>query len=199
MLNPSLPRFWCFHSLVSKHLVALSFLVCLLLAVAPVPLYSQANAGSVSGLVTDASGGTVAGATITLTDKSTNTPRSTTSNEAGRYFFANVPPGNYEITANKTGFRLSKVSDITVVVGTPLSIDFTLRLGEVSDTVVVEAAGATLQTLNSSVGTTMAFNQLQELPNLSRDVSSLVTLQPATAPNGSVAGAVTTATTWMAP
>lgn len=190
MLNPSLRRFWCFLSLVSKPLVALFFLVCLLLAVAPVPLYSQANAGSVSGLVTDASGGTVAGATITLTDKSTNTPRSTTSNEAGRYFFANVPPGNYEITANRTGFRLSKVSDITVAVGTPLSIDFKLQLGEISDTVVVEAAGATLQTLNSSVGTTMAFNQLQELPNLSRDVSSLVTLQPATAPNGSVAGAV---------
>jgi hypothetical protein len=56
--------------------------------------------------------------------------------------------------------------------------------------VVVEASGASLQTLNATVGTTIAFRNLQELPNLSRDVSSLVTLQPATAPNGSVAGAV---------
>lgn len=191
MMTHSLSPSGCFLSLSTKNLAALSAVLFLIFLIVPGSLHAQAaNAGSVSGSVTDASGGTVAGATITLTDKSTNTPRLTTSNEAGRYLFANVPPGNYEITANKTGFRLSRISDITVVVGTPLTIDFKLELGSVADTIVVEATGATLQTLNSSVGTTMAFQQLQELPNLSRDVSSLVTLQPATAPNGSVAGAV---------
>jgi hypothetical protein len=58
----------------------------------------------------------VGGATITLVDKATSVPRTTASNEAGRYLFANVPPGSYEVTANKTGFRSPKVSEISVTV-----------------------------------------------------------------------------------
>ena len=114
-----------------------------------------ANAGSVAGLVTDTSGGAVGGASITLTDKATGTPRTTASNETGRYLFANVPPGPYEITTNKTGFRVAKVSQIEVTIGTPLTINFSLEVGTIAQTVEVTATGAELQTTNATVGTTI--------------------------------------------
>jgi uncharacterized surface anchored protein len=90
----------------TKRVVLLVVALCCLFVLTPPASYPQAaNAGSVAGLVTDISSGVVAGATITLRDKATNTPRTVITNDAGRYLFANVPPGDYEITANKTGFR----------------------------------------------------------------------------------------------
>src|SRR5260370_37685115 len=96
----------------------------------------------------------------------------------------------YDIQVEKTGFTLAKFAQQEVSIGRQLTVNAKLKLGEVTERVVVEASGATLQTLNAEVGTTIGFQDLQELPNLSRDVSSLLTLQPGIAPNGSVAGAV---------
>src|SRR5260370_2779415 len=96
----------------------------------------------------------------------------------------------YDIQVEKTGFTLAKFAQQEVSIGRQLTVNAKLKIGSVTETVVVEASGATLQTLNAAVGTTIGFQSLQELPNLSRDVSSLLTLQPGIAPNGSVAGAV---------
>src|SRR6266404_5360751 len=88
--------------MLSKRVVLVVVALCCLFALTPSTLYSQsASAGSVAGLVTDTSGASVVGATITLIDKATNTPRTVASNEAGRYNFANVAPGDYALTANK--------------------------------------------------------------------------------------------------
>src|SRR6516164_5717149 len=97
---------------------ALLFAIFLVaVALCPALSYSQAaNAGTVAGIVTDSSGAIIVGATMTLTDKSTNTPRTEVSNDAGRYVFPNVPPGTYSITANKSGFRVAKVNEIKVSV-----------------------------------------------------------------------------------
>lgn len=156
-----------------------------------------ANAGSVSGIVTDSSGGSVGGATITLRDKSTSTTRATTSNEAGRYLLANVPPGLYEIEASREGFRLSKVSEVKVVVGTALNIDFKLELGSVTQTVEVSTTGVDLQTSNSTIGTSIVGDTLLMLPNIGRETAALATLQPAVTPNGYTAGVVNDQNTYQ--
>lgn len=195
MMNPSHGKAKRFSSLSRNQILAVAFLV---LVIVPVPLHGQATtAGGVSGLVADASGGSVAGATITLTDKGTGIARTTTSNEAGRYLFANVPSGTYTITANKTGFNLSKVSEISVVVGTPLTIDFKLEVGSVSQTVEVSAAGAELQTANSTIGTSIVGDTLLMLPNIGRETAALATLQPAVTPNGYTAGVVNDQNTYQ--
>jgi len=160
------------------------------LALCPSALYSQAsNAGSVAGIVTDSSGAVVAGATVTLTDKATTTHRTETSNDAGRYFFPNLPPGPYEITASKTGFRLEKVTDVNVNVGSPLTIDFRLEIGSMAETVEVTSTGAELQTTNATMGTTLSGETLLLLPNLGRDVTTLLIAQPGVSPDGYSAGA----------
>ncbi len=176
--------------MLSKRVVLLVVALCCLFALTPSALFSQStSAGSVAGLVSDPSGGSIVGATITLTDKATNTPRTATSNEAGRYNFADVTPGGYEVKANKTGFRLAKVSQIQVTVGTTLTVDIRLEIGSVSETVEVTATGAELQTTNATMGTTLSGDTLLLLPNLGRDVTTLLIAQPGVSPDGYSAGA----------
>lgn len=164
--------------------------VCLSLFI-PALTYAQAGStGTVSGQVTDQSDAVVAGAEITLTDVSTNTSRSTSTNDAGRYIFVNISPGVYDLTAAKPGFRVSRFSGQTVNIGTTLTLNVKLDLGATSETVeVTYTAGAELQTTNASVGTSISGDALQFLPNLGRDVSTLAVLQPGTTPQGFTAGA----------
>ena len=153
-------------------------------------LGQSTSTGTVVGQASDPSGAVVPGATVSLIDHTTGTTKTTTTNDAGRFVFVNVNPGTYDITITKQGFATAKFPQQAVSIGQQTSVNATLKVGGASEQVVVEASGATLQTLNATVGTTIAFQNLQELPNLSRDVSSLMTIQPAIAPNGSVAGAV---------
>ncbi len=186
-----LPR--CHSVLVSfssktQYVAIVAALLCLF-ALCPTSLHAQtANSGSVSGVVSDSSGAFVVGANIALTDKATSTPRTTTSNEVGRYIITNVPPGEYQITVTKTGFRVTK-TEVTVNVGSSLTVDLKLELGSVSETVEVSATNTELQTMNATVGNTITGVALESLPSLGRDVSTFVTLQPGVAMDGSVAGA----------
>jgi len=174
----------------------LAVLLCVF-ALCPVSLHAQsASSTSVSGLVTDSSGASVAGATVKLTDKATNTPRSTVTNDQGRYFFADVPPGENEIAVSKTGFRITKTV-VAVSLGTPLTVDLKLELGSVAETVEVTATNSELQTMNATVGNTITGASLDALPAIGGDVSTFVALQPGVAPDGSVAGAVVDQSTFM--
>ena len=153
--------------------------------------WSQATStGTVTGQVTDPSNAVVAGATVTLTDSTTGKSQTTTTNETGRYIFSNVALGTYDVTVAKEGFAQTKVAQQGVSVGATTTINVAMKLGAATETVTVEASGAQLQTTNATVGTTIGFQNLQELPNLGRDASSLVELQPGISMNGSTAGTV---------
>jgi hypothetical protein len=156
-----------------------------------------ASTGTVAGTVTDPTGAAVAGAAVTIIEPSTNDSRKTMTNEAGRYIFANIPPGNYNVTINKTGFRVTKFTGQVVTVGSAITLNATMELGSVSQIVEVTANGAELQTLNATVGNSVSGDMLQALPSIGRDSSTFVTLQPGVSPDGSVAGAVVDQSTFM--
>ncbi len=147
------------------------------------------STGTIAGTVTDPSGAAVAGATVTLTNLGTSTSRTAATNETGRYVLANVEPGTYSLTINKTGFRVAKFSNQVVNIGGSLTLNVTLEIGATSQTVEVTATNAELQTMNATVGNTITGIALESLPSLGRDVSTFVTLQPGVAMDGSVAGA----------
>jgi len=171
-----------------RRILLISCLFCLL-ALLPSALFSQsASTGQVVGAVSDPSGAAVAGALVTLTDLSTNAIRTAESNDTGRYILVDVPAGNYDVTINKAGFRVSKIQGQAVSVGTTLTINVTLEIGSVAETVEVTATNAELQTLNATVGNTISGVALDSLPSISRDASTFFTLQPGVAPDGSVAG-----------
>src|SRR5215469_12762318 len=165
-------------------------LVCLGLCSSSATWAQGASTGSVQGTITDPSNAAVSGATVTLTDSSTSAERTAVTNDAGRYIFPNVPPGTYDVSIGKTGFRTTKFVRQVVSVGTTLTLDTQLALGSMVETVEVMAAtGAELQTTNATISNTISGVALTALPGLGRDASTFVTLQPGVAPDGSVAGA----------
>src|SRR6267154_6677039 len=171
-----------------KRVILLVVALSCLFAMTPSALFSQAaSTGTVAETVTDPTGAAVAGAAVSIIDPSTNDSRKTTTNEAGRFIFANVLPGTYNVTVNKTGFRVTKFSGQVVNVGSALTLNTTMELGSVSQIVEVTATGAELQTLNATVGNSVAGDMLQSLPSIGRDTSTFVTLQPGVSPDGSVA------------
>jgi len=136
----------------------------------PLVIHAQsASSTSIAGIITDASGAVIADAAVKLTDKATNIPRSINTNDQGRYFFADVVSGEYEIEVNKTGFRVTKTA-VTAKVGIALTVDLKLELGAVTETVEVTTSNSELQTMNATVGNTLSGDALTNLPSINRDV-----------------------------
>jgi hypothetical protein len=169
------------------------------LSLAAISAWAQSTStGSVSGQVTDPQNAVAPGAEVTLRDVATNAVRTAITNEAGRYIFVNVPPGTYDISVSLQGFSTAKISGQKVTVGQALTIDVSLKVGVLSETVqVMAAAGAQLQTTTATVGATLAGDYLVLLPSLSRDAYALQTLNVGVTPTGNVAGAVTDQNTYM--
>ena len=151
-----------------------------------------ASSGSISGLVTDPQGGVVPGATVVLTDLATSGKQTSNTNDAGRYIFPVINPGLYDIIVSKSGFKTAKMANQKVSIGLVLTVNVTLEVGSLSETVVVTTSplGSELQSSNATIGNTINLKQLELLPNLGRDASTLMALQPGVTPLGNVAGAV---------
>src|SRR6266404_5920354 len=166
--------------------------VCLGLMLSPstTPALARSATGTITGQVTDQQGAIIGGAEIKLIEPTTSSTRSAVTNDAGRYTIVNVPPGVYDVTVTKPGFTASRLSAQKVDIGQVLTLDVALTVGATTTTVEVKAtAGAELQTLNATVGTTLTNDALQLLPNLGRDASSLSVLQVGVSLTGQVAGA----------
>ena len=172
-----------------KRLFHLGFLISLSLGPALVWAQNVAT-GVISGQVIDQTGGAIPGANVKLTEISTNSTTNTSTNETGRFTFPNVAPGRYDVTVTKEGFALSKVAAQKVDVGMSLTVNVTLELGQTTTLIDVAAvAGAELQVMNATVGSTITGDTLQYLPNLGRDASTLATLQVGVTAFGNAAGA----------
>jgi hypothetical protein len=187
------------HRMLRKRFGLVLVVLLCFIAFTPTALFSQAaNTGSVAGTVTDQQGAAVAAAGVTLTDKATSIARTSSTNENGRYIFVDVPPGTYNVSVVKTGFRTARLAEQVVSVGVGLTLNIVLTIGDVAETVEVTATtGAELQTLNATVGNTIGGEVLANLPTIQRDAATFVTLQPGVSPNGSVAGAVVDQSSFM--
>jgi hypothetical protein len=127
---------------------------------------------------------------VTLTDIATNGKQTATTNDSGRYNFPVVHPGLYDITVSKSGFKVSKMSQQKVSIGLVLTVNVTMEVGALNETVVVTSTplGSELQTTNATIGNTIDLKQLELLPNLGRDATSLLGLTPGVTPRGDIAG-----------
>ena len=164
--------------------LAVIILLCVF-ALTPAAVLSQSStAGLVSGVVTDQSKGTVAGASITLAQKGTSSTLSAISGSDGRYVFSNVEPGSYTLRVTAKGFRSSVVEALTVDVQQSYTINITLEVGQAADVVEVTAAPETeLQTTDASIGTVLGGEGMARLPALTRSASSLMFYQVGVTPS----------------
>ncbi len=148
---------------------------------------------SITGIVTDASGASVANVEVTLLDTTTNTAARAKTSSAGSYTISGVRPGpGYKITFEGAGFQTATVLDLALQVGTTRTQNVTLRIGAAT-TVEVSAKNnvVAIDTTDATIGNNLDAALLNELPVQARDSAAvLFTLQPGFA-NGSITGART--------
>jgi Carboxypeptidase regulatory-like domain len=114
--------------------------IALLLALAVSPAFAQQ--GQINGVITDSSGGVVPGATISAIEEQTGLSRDTISGANGLYTFPSLRPTSYEIRAVLTGFRTFRRTGLQLAANQNLTVNITLELGELSETVSVAGEAA---------------------------------------------------------
>jgi hypothetical protein len=141
-----------------------SFRTLILVLIVCVSLLAQADRGSVAGTISDTTGAVVPGISLTLRNAATNLTYSAASNENGGYSFQNLPIGNYSLSAEVKGFQRQEVKGIEVQVNQQAKIDLVMRIGDVTQTVQVDAAAAMIQTESTDVGTVINSERFLDLP-----------------------------------
>ncbi|MCS6805240.1 MAG: TonB-dependent receptor [Acidobacteriota bacterium] len=139
--------------------------------------FAQSTKATVSGTVTDQGGAVVVNVRISATNKGTGISRETNTDEAGRYRLAELSPGLYEIKAERDGFKQEVRSGIELTVGREAVVDFSLAVGSIQETVLVQGDAPLLETTNSAVRWLVNERQIEQLPLNGRDVYQLATLQ----------------------
>jgi len=137
---------------------------------------SAQTAGTISGHVADPTGAVIPDVTVTLTSVGTGAVRSTVTTGSGDYLFPDVPPAIYKIQAAHPGFKTATSESVEVHVQQSLRQDFTLAVGQVTESVTVAATGALLQAENATIGTVIENAAVNELPLNGRNYLSLVAL-----------------------
>ncbi len=152
--------------------------------------YAQSTYGSVSGQITDASGGAIADVQVTLTNLETAARLTQTTGADGLYLFSSLFPGRYRVVAEKTGFKRTEQTEVVVQLQQTSSINLTLQLGEVTQTVEVTSETPLLQPDSSSLGQVIDQRQANELPLNGRNVFNLALLSPSVVPQGNTIGTI---------
>ncbi|MEO7146035.1 MAG: TonB-dependent receptor [Bryobacteraceae bacterium] len=162
-------------------------------------IFGQGEQASVTGTVVDASKAVVTEAQVTIRNVATNVTTRATTNSAGLYFIRALPPGTYELTVEKAGFRTARVGNLPLTTGLAATQDVVLQLGTVQQAVEVNATAVQLEAQSSDMNSVVTSRAVAELPILGRDPLSFAAVVPGVIPtqgqqsNPGIIGRVTTA------
>jgi hypothetical protein len=151
--------------------------VVLLVLLFAVGAWAQGEA-SITGTVTDSSGGSVAGATVTVRNLENNLERKALTDVAGRYTVESLPVGRYEVRAELPSFKADLRTGITLVVGQQAVVDLALQLGGMKELVTVKSDASVVNTTTSQTSGLVGERQVKDLPLNGRSYDELVTLNP---------------------
>ena len=146
----------------------------------PQVVQAQAVYGSIGGVVTDASGAIVPGATVTITSVDRKAIDVVTSNESGYYLKERLLPGAYTVQVELQGFKTALYNDLKVSVDTQTRLNVKLEPGAVTESVRVEGSTPVLKTDRADVASTFDAQQITDMPILDRNFTKLVLLTPGT-------------------
>ncbi len=155
----------------------LVLLACLGAAV--VPARAQVT-GVIAGAIVDAQGGVLPGVTITLRNTETGATRTIATEADGKYRFAGLQPGRYELKAELSGFAPTDITDLTLNVGAELRRDITMSLSGVQESLTVTGQSPVVETTKSEVSAVVTQQQIEALPVGDRQAVSLSLLLPGT-------------------
>jgi hypothetical protein len=139
---------------------------------------SQGSAGRILGTVTDQSGAVIPGVTVTIRDVDRGTARTIITDEAGVYNAPNLLPGTYTIRVELTGFATVERTNMRLDVGQDMRVDVSLKPGQQSEVITVQAENALVETNNAELGGTIANAVINDLPLNGRNFENLLDLRP---------------------
>jgi hypothetical protein len=164
-----------------KRAMTTMFVVLLVSLTSSNPAWSQARA-QISGTVKDQSGAVLPGVEVTVTQTETGISRSTLTNETGGFELPNLPLGPYRLEAALTGFRTYVQTGIVLQVNSNPVISAVLQIGQVAETVEVQANAALVETRATGIGQVVENQRILELPLNGRNPADLIQLAGAAVP-----------------
>jgi hypothetical protein len=166
--------------------LAVSF-IALLLSLPTLVSAQSVVTGGLTGIVTDASGSVIVGATVSLKNQSTSEVLSATTGSTGAYQFTLLKPGMYVVSVSQTGFK--QVSEtVEVLLGQTTLASVKLEVGASTETVTVTEQGALLQTEDANISSNFDTNQIQNVPNPGGDITYVAQSAPGITMNSSTGG-----------
>ena len=159
---------------------------------------AQSDTARLQGTVTDAQGGVVNGATVTVTNVDTSRQSTAVTNELGYYSVSALPAGNYRVEISQKGFKTT-TRELALQVAQFGVADFQLEVGQQTETVVVEAGSPVVNAQDSAIGTVVEGRQIEEMPLNGRNFTQLATLVPGVTrgqPGGAATGSNNNAETF---
>jgi hypothetical protein len=155
-----------------------AFLLPFLLVLSGLSAFAQVDTGSIVGTVSDASGASVAGASLTVSEETTGQTQTQTSSQDGSYSFSPLKIGSYTLKVEKAGFKVSIQKHIQVTVQGHLAINPKLDVGEVTENVQVNSSGPILESQTSSIQQFIGQRAINDLPLNGRNATFLAKLSP---------------------
>lgn len=171
--------------------LALYVAVALLCCFSSPSVFAQAaGTASLQGSVADSTGAVIPGAIVALTNTATGVSRSATSDSTGLYAFPNIRVGTYTLTVTMPGFQTYSQTNIVLEVGSSISVNVKMQVGQTEQKVEVKANGLALQTEDATFKQTIDNQAMTEMPLNGRLMTDLITLSGAAtlAPNGDFTG-----------
>ncbi len=165
-----------------------SFVFAILIALGLGAVSTYAQTAQMTGAITDQTGASVPGTTVTVTNVNTAVARSSVTNSTGNYLVTALLPGTYRVTTQAAGFKQMSREPIVLQVDQIARIDFSLAVGETRETVEVLASAVLLNSESSTLGVVVENRQVVELPLNGRNPIELVALQPGIRVQGNFGG-----------
>jgi hypothetical protein len=161
---------------VALRVRVIAYVALFILAAAPSAL-AQSGTSGLRGVVSDAQGAHVPGATITLTGEANGFERIIVSDASGDYQFVAIPPGTYTVKVELPGFSTAVYKGVVLPVDIIAKQDVRIEVGQLSDSVQVTAETTVMNTTDASLGNVITSAQVQALPLEGRNVVGLLSLQ----------------------
>lgn len=152
-------------------------LAALVLACSSTLAFAQ-GAASISGVVKDSAGGVIPGATVVVKDNTTGNTFETVTTSTGTFTVLALQAGTYTVTATLTGFKTAQAGNVRVNIGTPATVNLTLEVGALTETVNVTSSSELINTQTATVAATLNSDQLNRMPTPTRNALNAVAFLP---------------------
>lgn len=165
-----------------KYLLAASIVSLAATTTIATPAFAQQIVTDVEGRVTDEAGNPLAGATVTVTNTTTNAVRTTSADSQGNFRVSALPPGGpYEVTVSASGFEGQTVQDVYTALGRPTTFGFTLTetaTGATDNVIIVTGARAGVAQVAVGPGQAFGSLELEGFPSITRDIRDIIRIDP---------------------